>query len=101
MSRTVVNAATGIAKRTSRRGFLGRTGQLLLGVVGGSTLLTLMSGTAHATIQGCPGWGDCCFHWYTCDCSSPYAGHWRRKHYDCPTCNRVECQFTVCTQTFC
>jgi hypothetical protein len=100
MSRTVVNAATGIAKRTSRRGFLGRTGQVLLGVVGGSTLLGLMSGTAQAA--GCGGYTDCCFHWTTCDCSTPYAGHWLRKHYDCPTCGfHVQCQYTVCTQTFC
>jgi hypothetical protein len=99
MSRAVVNAATGIARRTSRRGFLGRTGQLLLGVVGGSTLLGLMTGTAQAA--GCPGF-TCCLHWYTCDCSTPYLGHWRRKHYDCP-CNHVNplCQYTVCTQTFC
>ena len=48
MNKLVTSAATGIAQRTSRRSFLGRTGQLLLGVVGGSTLLTLMSGVAQA-----------------------------------------------------
>jgi hypothetical protein len=99
MSKAVADAATGIAKRTSRRGFLGRTGQVLLGIVGGSTLFALMTGTAQA---GCPGY-NCCLHWYTCDCSTPYLGHWRRKHYDCP-CRRDPpplCQYTVCTQTFC
>ena len=102
MSRAVVNMSTSIARRTSRRGFLGRTGQVLLGVVGGSTLLGLMSGTAYAGPSDCPGYTNCCFHWYTCDCSTPYAGHWLRKHYDCPTCGlHVMCQYTVCTQTFC
>ena len=65
-------------------------------------LLGLMSGTAYAGPSDCPGYTNCCFHWYTCDCSTPYAGHWLRKHYDCPTCgNHVMCQYTVCTQTFC
>ena len=48
MTRLVNSVATGIAKRTSRRGFLGRSGQLFIGLVGGSALLSLMAGPAGA-----------------------------------------------------
>ena len=98
MNKLVTSAATGIAQRTSRRSFLGRTGQLLLGVVGGSTLLTLMSGVAQAaTACSC---SNPCFCWTTCSCGTPAR---LRKHYDCPykSCSDYRCTYSVCTGIAC
>jgi hypothetical protein len=103
MEKILVNAASGLAKRTSRRGFLGRGGQLLLGVVGGSALLGLMAGEAQATHR-CHKWrvnNDCCLHWYACICSN---GKVKAKIYDCPRgrCgNDPLCWYWVCTSTKC
>jgi hypothetical protein len=66
MTKMVVSFANGLASRTSRRSFLGRTGKLAVGLVGGSALLALMTETAQAS--SCPGCSNPCFHWNTCDC---------------------------------
>jgi hypothetical protein len=99
MDSFVTSVANGIARRTSRRGFLGRTGQLLLGAVGGTALMSLMLGAerAHAddnSVQGCC--DTKCYHWGTCDCSGRL-----RKHYDCPSCSYILCQYAVCTNLAC
>ena len=97
MTKMVVSFANGLASRTSRRSFLGRTGKLAVGLVGGSALFALMTETAQAT--GCPGCSNPCFHWNTCDC---WGNPWKiRNHYDCPSCSRVDCQFSVCTGVLC
>lgn len=102
MSKSLAMAATGLANRTSRRGFLGRAGQLLLGVVGGSALMALMAGTAKAETDGILGCPDCpnpCLHWGTCTCSSNTR---MRNHYDCPACQpKPACNFTTCTNFAC
>jgi hypothetical protein len=97
MNKLVTSAATGIAQRTSRRGFLGRTGQLLLGVVGGSTLLALMTGVAQGAGCSC---ANPCFHWTTCGCGTPPR---LKKHYDCPdhSCSDPRCTYSVCTGIAC
>jgi hypothetical protein len=102
LDRLVTRGVTGLAKRTSRRGFLGRSGRLLVGLVGGSALVGLMAPTAQAACS-CP---SPCLHWWTCDCgTSPYADRKRkRKHYDCPVCSTsrfYECSYTVCTSIYC
>jgi hypothetical protein len=99
MTRIVNSFATGIAKRTSRRGFLGRSGQLFLGLVGGSALLGLMSGTGEARITDCT-CANPCYHWMDCVCSvNPMR---MGKIYDCPVCGpRAMCMFKRCTNITC
>jgi hypothetical protein len=98
MTRVVNAVATGIAKRTSRRGFLGRSGTLFLGLVGGSALLGLMAGPADAT-------ADCtcsnpCYHWNACICGSNPVRI--GKIYDCPVCGpNAICTFFRCTNLTC
>lgn len=100
MERVVTSFATGLARRTSRRGFLSRTGQMLLGVVGGTALMSLMLGADRAeagdasTLSGCC--DTKCYHWSTCDCNGRL-----RKHYDCPSCGYVLCQYSMCTNLAC
>ena len=98
MTRLVNSVATGIAKRTSRRGFLGRSGQLFLGLVGGSALLGLMAGPAQAM-------ADCscsnpCYCWTDCVCgTNPMR---IAKMYDCPVCGQFAmCAFPRCTNLTC
>jgi hypothetical protein len=98
MTRIVNSVATGIAKRTSRRGFLGRSGQLFFGLVGGSALLGLMAGPAGAT-------ADCscanpCYCWTDCICGGtpPRIA----KIYDCYVCGpNAICTFFRCTNLTC
>ena len=98
MAKIVNSVATGIAKRTSRRGFLGRSGQLFLGLVGGSALLGLMAGPAGATADcSCT---DPCYCWTDCVCGGtpPRIG----KLYDCYVCGpRAICTFVRCTNLTC
>jgi hypothetical protein len=98
MTRLVTSFAGGLANRTSRRSFLGRSGQLLLGAVGGSALLGLIAGTAHGTILcTC---NTPCLHWTTCDCGGNPVFK-IKNHYDCPGCLHVDCAFTRCTNLTC
>jgi hypothetical protein len=99
MTRIVNSVAAGIAKRTSRRGFLGRSGQLFLGLVGGSALLGLMTGAGQAQITTCS-CSSPCFHWTDCICGGtpPRIG----KVYDCPVCGiHATCTFFRCTNLTC
>lgn len=104
MTRLVTTAATGLASRTSRRGFLGRGGQLLLGVVGGSALLALMAGTAQAADAGTLSCScsDPCLHWSTCACGTPAR---IKNHYDCyagGVCSGTfQCTYSRCTNYPC
>jgi hypothetical protein len=98
MTKIVNSLATGIAKRTSRRGFLGRSGQLFLGLVGGSALLGLMSGVGQArTTCTC---SNPCYHWQDCVCgTNPLR---IGKIYDCPVCGMFAmCMFKRCTNLTC
>lgn len=99
MTKVVTTAASGLAKRTSRRGFLGKSGHFLLALVGGSALMALMAGTAQAAEQRTNLFCTCsnpCYHWSTC-CATKV-----RKHYECPVCGpNHTCEYTICTQLAC
>jgi hypothetical protein len=99
MTRIVNSVATGIAKRTSRRGFLGRSGQLFVGLVGGSALFGLMAGNAGATITDCS-CSSPCYCWTDCLCgTNPMR---IAKLYDCPVCGQFAmCRILRCTNLTC
>lgn len=97
MTDIVSKTASGIANRNSRRGFLGRSGTFVLGIVGASTLAGAVAEQAHAA-DLCPcSSGNGCLTQYTCDCvGSRLAGH-----YACPSCEDVQCTYTRCTLITC
>ena len=84
---------TGIAERTSRRSFLGRSGKWLLGAVGGGTLFALSAQSARA--QGCS-CSNPCLYKTDCTCYPKY-----RFYYQCPDCNTNQCQYSTCTNFGC
>ena len=99
MAQMVNSLASALAARTSRRGMLGRTGQMLLGLVGGSALMALMAGTSDAQQQerkalscSC---SNPCLHWSTC-CGARHG-----RVYDCPSCSNYFCSYLQCTNLAC
>lgn len=96
MTKLVDSAAVSLANRTSRRGFLGRTSTLLVGLVGGGALTALLAGTAagaepNATTASC----SCpnpCLAWINCTCGPSRI----MKHYQCPQCRDYLCEYQVC-----
>jgi hypothetical protein len=91
MDTPIINLSQALAARTSRRGLLGRTGQFLTALVGGSALLALLAEPAAACSCANP-----CYHWSDCGCSPKLA-----RHYDCPGCSMVFCSFIRCTNFAC
>jgi hypothetical protein len=103
------------AARTTRRSFLARLGQVAVTVAGGSALVPVLAGPAHARVCGQSGvapkcatfdcdatWGWC---WYAsgccadgalkkiCDCCAPNTPHPRGY---CPAGTRVKCIVESC-----
>lgn len=105
MSTLVVSAASKLAARTSRRSFLGLSGQMLLALVGGGALLSLMTGGAWADAGSTAGpnsvvacsCSNPCDIWFKCLCSGPRL----RKHRHCPNCTNYTCWYTACTNLGC
>jgi hypothetical protein len=93
MTKMVLTAATELANRTSRRGFLARSGKLALGVVGVSTLALLTAETARAGCTNCP---NPCLYFTNCSCSPYY-----RFYYMCPSCTYTVCLYSTCTNIGC
>jgi hypothetical protein len=101
MTKFTTTAAATLANRVSRRSFLGRSGQMLLGVVGGSALYMLMAGNANAaaTAQLTCSCSSPCLHWGSCTCSGSTR---MRNHYMCDGCYpQARCEFTRCTNIPC
>lgn len=95
MTGLVTMAASGLGERTSRRGFLARSGRLIMGLVGGSTLLTLMAQPASAQCR-C---ANACPAWWTCGCG--LRGNRLQIHWWCPSCSNFRCEYYQCSTNLC
>lgn len=93
MDRMIEGAASELASRTSRRGFLGRTGRALLAAVGGAALTALSASPATACSCSSP-----CYVGSDCGCSPRL-----RRIYACPYkgCSDPWCYYSRCTQLAC
>ena len=102
MTRLITGAASMLAERTSRRGFLARCGQMMLALVGGSALLALMAGPAAAETQGRCRCQNPCLAWMTCSCSGDWGrGRTLEYHWHCPSCGEYQCEYYRCTTRRC
>ena len=105
MTKLITTAASGLARRTSRRGFLGRTARLMIGVVGGSALLSLMASPAMAegtsrTVRGGCACRNPCLAWATCSCG-PDGARTLDFHWHCPGCGNYRCEYYRCSTRRC
>lgn len=97
MTQLVSNATTGIASRSSRKSFLGRTGKVMLGIVGAAAASAAFPDQAHAG-GSCPcSQGNGCQYQTTCDCVGNKITYW----YRCPNCETELCTYTQCTTILC
>lgn len=101
MSKLVTSATSELAVRTSRRGFLGRSGTVLLGLVGGSAVVGAAAKAAFggndSPLANC----DCGHGICASACPNPYCNQNPPQAYTCyacPTCSTKRC---CCTGVTC